>query len=183
MADLKEGDLVYYWDGDERPEKPRIGYFAERLKDGRFGIKASSMMGPFIWDHVEPFYKSERWTDDAGDEIKPGDAVEVWDYRDSHKYIGTFIRKAECGYVTVSGDLHLPHYWLHAKKVPEVPKGALVLVWDNEDDPDKPARLAFYDGSSEDGRHSVRKDDGTTYLVDNVRPVTSEDLKRWAGGE
>ena len=43
MADLKEGDLVYYWDG-ERPKYPNIGYFVKQLKDRKFSIKTSSRL-------------------------------------------------------------------------------------------------------------------------------------------
>ena len=179
MADLKKGDLVYYWDDDERPEKPYVGYFEEKLPNGAVKVVDGEGNVPLPWKHAEPVLPPERWTDDDGNEIRPGDTVEVWDDADDHKYKRTFIRKDEYGYVAISDGPHLPLYWKHAKKIPAIPKGTLVLVWNDEDDPDKFTRLAFYDDLSEDGTHGVRKDDGTPYLVDNVRPVTPEDLEKW----
>ena len=179
MADLKEGDLVYYWDG-ERPEKPHIGYFVERLKDGRFSVEASSKMGLFIWDHVEPLHKPECWADDEGNEIKEGDLVEAWDNEFSDRVTAALFRKDKYGYATKDDDDDVPLYWKHAKKVQPIRKGTLVAAWDDDEEPKRP-KIAYYEGAAKDGAYLVRYIPAYLHVRQHVRPVTPEDLEKWRG--
>ena len=189
MADLKKGDLVYYWDDDERPEKPYVGYFEEKLPNGAIKIVDGEGNVPLPWKHAEPVLSPEHWADDDGNELKPGDIVEVWDNEFSDRVIAVLFRKDKYGYATKDGDDTVPLYWQHAKKVPPISKGTLVAAWNGDAKPKRPD-IGFYERPGNYGECIIcrgvvtaRQEDTYLFTRDHVRPVTPKDLEKWRNSD
>lgn len=53
-CDIKEGELCYFWDGDERPSKPQTEYFGKYI----YGYnKPFETCDGSLWKHCEPVIK------------------------------------------------------------------------------------------------------------------------------
>ena len=182
MADLKEGDPVYCWDGAKRPEHPTTGRFLRRMADGRYVIEDVSSGFPIPWQHAESVFKHEDWRDDEGNKIQTGDLVDVWDVTKRADRC-TLLSKNKIGYLVKAPLGVTASFWKHAKKVQVIPKGTLVAAWNGNKEPERP-KIIYYERETQCKKHIV-SDPSTGVKVfstrDNVRPVTSDDLKKWRG--
>ena len=68
------------------------------------------------------------------------------------------------------------------EKATTISQETIVFTWNGDKEPERP-EIAYYNRKRERGGHFVLIEPKGFAIRDHVRPVTPDDLKRWAGGE